>query len=216
MRVTVRWSAELQNPAQGCQDRTGLAAHVQAAGPLPHRREGRISHGCSSHANRRATGAVRRPAPPGDLLPWSWAEQRLVAARTYWIATTRPDGRPHCRPVWGVWSPDGFWFSTGSLARHNLAASPQITVHLESGDQVVIVEGDAAAVTGADRLQGFLAAYNPKYDWDAAATDEGVTDSAGAAGPAYQVRPRVVFGWDADMRAPTRWSFADPTTSQTP
>ena len=30
------------------------------------------------------------PAPPGELLPWSWAEQRLVAARTYWIATTRP------------------------------------------------------------------------------------------------------------------------------
>ena len=52
------------------------------------------------------------PAPPGDLLPWSWAEQQLVTARTYWIATTRPDGRPHCRPVWGVWLPDGFWFST--------------------------------------------------------------------------------------------------------
>ena len=122
------------------------------------------------------------PAPPGDLLPWSWAQQQLVAARNYWIATTRPDGRPHCRPVWGVWLADGFWFSTGSLARHNLAANPQITVHLESGDQVVIVEGVAAAVTGAGRLQAFLAAYNPKYDWDAAATDDGVTDSAGLPG----------------------------------
>ena len=156
------------------------------------------------------------PAPPGELLPWSWAEQQLVAARNYWIATTRPEGRPHCRPVWGVWLPDGFWFSTGSLARHNLAANPQITVHLESGNQVVILEGVAAAVTGASRLQAFLAAYNPKYDWDAAATDDEVTDSAGATGPAYRVRPRVVFGWDADMRAPTRWSFADSTTSQTP
>ena len=104
------------------------------------------------------------PAPPAELLPWFWAEQRLVAARTYWIATTRPDGRPHCRPVWGVWLTDGFWFSTGSLAKHNLVANPQITqitLHLESGDQVVIVEGVAAAVTGAGRLQGFLAAYNP-------------------------------------------------------
>lgn len=78
------------------------------------------------------------PAPPGDLLPWSWAEQQLVTARTYWIATTRPDGRPHCRPVWGVWLPDGFWFSTGSLARHKVAANPQISMHLERGDQVVI------------------------------------------------------------------------------
>jgi Pyridoxamine 5'-phosphate oxidase len=153
------------------------------------------------------------PAPPGELLPWSWAEQRLVAARHYWIATTRPDGRSHTRPVWGVWLPDGFWFSTGSLARHNLATNPQITLHLERGDQVVIVEGVAATVTGARRLQGFLAAYNSKYDWDATASDDGVIDSPGAAvTPLYQVRPRVVFGWDADLRAPTRWSFTDPTT----
>ena len=121
--------------------------------------------------------------------------------------------------MWGVWLTDGFWFSTGSLAKHNLVANPQITqitLHLESGDQVVIVEGVAAAVTGAGRLQGFLAAYNPKYDWDAVVIDDEVTDSAGAAGPAYRVRPRVVFGWDADMRAPTRWSFPDPTTTPTP
>jgi hypothetical protein len=87
---------------------------------------------------------------------------------------------------------------------------------LESGDRVLILEGVAAAVTEAGRLQAFLDAYNPKHDWDAAATDEGVTDSAGAVGPAYRVRPRVAFGWDVDMRAPTRWSFTDSTTSLTP
>jgi hypothetical protein len=98
------------------------------------------------------------------------------------------------------------------LARHNLAANPQLTVHLERGDQVVIVEGVAAAVTGASTLRAFVAAYNRKYDWGAAATDEGFIDSAGAAvTPVYRVRPRVVFGWDADLRAPTRWSFADAT-----
>jgi hypothetical protein len=150
------------------------------------------------------------PAPPGEVLPWSWAEQRLVVARNYWIATTRPDGSPHCRPIWGVWLPDGFWFTTGSLARHNLVANPQITVHLESGNQVVILEGAAAVVAGG--LQAFLAAYNAKYDWDAATTNDEITDSSGAVGPAYRVRPRVVFGWDTDMRAPTRWSFAVGTS----
>jgi hypothetical protein len=55
---------------------------------------------------------------------------------------------------------------------------------------------------GLGRLRAFLAAYNRKHGWDAAATDEGVVDSAGAAvTPAYRVRPRVVFGWDADLRA---------------
>jgi hypothetical protein len=75
---------------------------------------------------------------------------------------------------------------------------------------MVILEGVAAAVTGADRLHGFVAAYNPKYSWDVVVTDDQVTDSAGAAGPAYRVRPQVVFGWDAEMRAPTRWSFDPP------
>ena len=32
-------------------------------------------------------------------LDWSHAEQRLKRARSYWIATTRPDGTPHAVPV---------------------------------------------------------------------------------------------------------------------
>jgi hypothetical protein len=54
------------------------------------------------------------------------------------------DGRTLDR-CWGVWLADGFWFSTGSLARHNLAANPQITLHLKRGDQVMIVDGDDLA-----------------------------------------------------------------------
>jgi hypothetical protein len=37
-------------------------------------------------------------------------------------------------------------------------------MHLEYGNQVVILEGVGAAVTGAAMLQAFLAAYNSKYD----------------------------------------------------
>ncbi|WP_274560797.1 pyridoxamine 5'-phosphate oxidase family protein [Streptomyces spiramyceticus] len=143
----------------------------------------------------------------GELLPWTWAVERLAAARTYWIATTRPDGRPHTRPVWGVWLEDGFWFSTGSVARLSLPRNPEISVHLDDGDRPVIVEGTAEAVSEVRALARFVAAYNPKYDWDIAATDDGVADGSGAAGPAFRVRPRLVFGWDSDMRAPTRWRF---------
>ncbi|MGH9250348.1 MAG: pyridoxamine 5'-phosphate oxidase family protein [Acidimicrobiales bacterium] len=60
-----------------------------------------------------------------------------MAARNLWIATTRRDGRPDCRPVWGAWLRNGFWFSTGSLARRNLAANPQITVHLRDGHRLI-------------------------------------------------------------------------------
>ncbi len=29
-------------------------------------------------------------APPGDLLPWAWAQQRRAAARNYWILPGPP------------------------------------------------------------------------------------------------------------------------------
>ncbi|MEU5957346.1 pyridoxamine 5'-phosphate oxidase family protein [Streptomyces sp. NPDC047525] len=149
------------------------------------------------------------PMPPGELLPWTWAAERLTTARTYWIATTRPDGRPHTRPVWGVWLEDGLWFSTGSVARHNLPGNPEITVHLDDGDRPVIVEGTGEAVVGVRELTRFVTAYNPKYEWDVAATEEGVEDGSGAAGPVFRVRSRLVFGWDSDLRAATRWRFPE-------
>jgi len=42
------------------------------------------------------------PTHTEGLLPWSFALERLEKARNYWVATTRPDGRPHTVPVWGV------------------------------------------------------------------------------------------------------------------
>lgn len=81
------------------------------------------------------------------MLPWRWAAERLAAARTYWIATTRLDGRPHSRPVWGVRLAGALHFSTGSLAAGNLRANPEIIVHLDSGSEVVILEGAAEPVT---------------------------------------------------------------------
>ena len=102
-------------------------------------------------------GGELEPAP----LPWGWAVERLTDARHYWISTTRTDGRPHSRPVWGVWVDDSFCFSTGSLAAGNLTRSPEICVNVENDrGEAVIVEGvadvvdDAAtAAAGARRLQ---------------------------------------------------------------
>lgn len=141
-------------------------------------------------------------------LPWRWATKRLEAARTYWIATTRPDGRPHVRPVWGIWLDNAFLFSTGSLAARNLASQPAITVHLESSEEVVIVEGAAEVAQGDELLQRVGALYDAKYQWD----DSGSDDD-----PFYVVHPQVVFGWvegstgedggAAFHGTATRWQF---------
>lgn len=141
------------------------------------------------------------------LLPWAWAAERLSRPRNYWVATTRPSGRPHCRPHWGVWLEDGFWFCTASQAAGNLAANPQVSVHLESGTEVVILEGVAEQATARDDLERFVGAYNAKYDHTARVSGDEIADADGEIGPAYRVRPRVVYGWQAEMRDPTRWTF---------
>lgn len=142
-------------------------------------------------------------------LPWAWASTRLQEGRRYWIATTRPDGRPHSRPVWGVWQDGRLFFSTGSLAARNLPGNPEITVHTENGGEVVIVEGRAEAVSEQAVIDRFAAAYNRKYLWD--------VDPQAMPGTLYAVVPRVVFGWISDDSGldggasfhgtATRWRF---------
>lgn len=136
-------------------------------------------------------------------LPWSWAEERLIASRNYWISTTRPDGRPHAMPVWGVWLDDALYFSTaaGSTKARNLARDPRCTATTEYAGEAVIVEGVAEIVTDEDTLARFKTAYDPKYDWDMDVN----------TGPIYSVRPTVAFGFtesaDSFQKTATRWRF---------
>jgi pyridoxamine 5'-phosphate oxidase-like protein len=91
----------------------------------------------------------------GGLLPWSWAEERLIRGWNYWITTTRPDGRPHLMPVWGLWREGAFWFSTGekTVKARNLAANPNCVVAADRADEAVIVEGRAEWVPAGEPLK---------------------------------------------------------------
>lgn len=139
----------------------------------------------------------------GELLPWSWVVERLERSRNYFISTTRPDGRPHSMPVWGVWLNDAFWFNTGSRSRkvRNLATNAQCVITTEGADECAIVEGEAQRVTDAGDLARFVDAYRAKYDWSLAES----------ADPTFVVRPRVVFGFveaaDRFAKTATRWRF---------
>jgi PPOX class probable F420-dependent enzyme len=122
-------------------------------------------------------------------LDFGWAEGRLAAARNYWVCTTRPDGRPHAMPVWGLWHGGAVVFSTDpdSVKGRNLAASAAITVHLESGDEVVVVEGRAERVTGPDLGESFVDAYEGKYGHR--------LDPDDPAFGFYRVAPDRVLAW---------------------
>lgn len=142
---------------------------------------------------------------PHEFLPFSHAEQRLAKSRNYWICTSRPDGRPHSIPVWGFWIDGTLFFGTARSARkaQNLAHNPAISVHLESGDDVVILEGTAVEVDPTDKpiLKKLDAASRTKYKMPMMIIPESVV---------YSVSPRVVLAWtekDFPNNA-TRWEFA--------
>jgi PPOX class probable F420-dependent enzyme len=122
------------------------------------------------------------------LLRWSWATERLTRARNYWVTTTRPDGKPHAMPVWGLWSEEAFYFSSSPESRkaRNLASNPSTVVHLESGDEVVIVEGDAVQVTDSALLRRLSEDYSRKYELEVSFTD---------GRPLHAVQPRVAYAW---------------------
>ncbi len=106
------------------------------------------------------------PAEEGaGLLPYAWAEERLAAAHNYWVCTVTPSGQPHAAPVWGVWHVGAFYFGTGESSRkgRNLAANPQAVLHLESGDEVVIIEGIVEPVSDPALLAVLDKAYQAKY-----------------------------------------------------
>jgi general stress protein 26 len=142
--------------------------------------------------------------PRKQYLPFSHAEDRLTKSRNYWICTSRPDGRPHSIPVWGFWLDGALYFGTSRSSRkaRNLARNAAVSIHLDSGDDVVILEGTAVEVDLSDTPSAMKldAASRAKYKMPLMVTPEVVL---------YSVRPRRVLAWtekDFPNNA-TRWEF---------
>ena len=133
------------------------------------------------------------------MLEWEWATERLAGARNYWITTTKPDGAPHAAPVWGLWFDGAIVFSTSRASRkgRNLARDPRVAVHLESGDDVVIVEGEVREFAPDNRLAD---EYEAKYAFRPELDGNGLW---------LRVTARVAYAWlESDyQRTATRFVF---------
>jgi hypothetical protein len=148
---------------------------------------------------------------------WPRAREHLEEApATYWLATVRPDGRPHVRPVLAVWVEGGLYFCAGERTRKakNLALKSHCAVTVEQEPLDLVVEGIAAKVRDADRLQRVADAYASTYEWHVTVRDGAFHDTEGAptAGPppydVYEVTPTTAFGFGTDESlSPTRWDF---------
>ena len=155
-----------------------------------------------------APGYGIKPAAPETMIAWSAVVERLVAARNYWVCTVSPNGRPHAAPVWGLWTDDALYFGTDTASRkgRNLAENPELVVHLESGDDVVILEGRVELTDDPATVRPVMAAYAAKYAMPLA-DFEALTSSL------YRLRPRVAFAWlEASFPdTATRFRFDDGT-----
>ena len=148
------------------------------------------------------------PEGQGELLPWQHARERLRAARNYWIATAHPDCRPHVTPVWGVWLDNRLYFDGSPETRRgrNIAANPAIVVHLENGEDVVIVEGAARQLTSPPRTltTRLSQGYKEKYASSGYAPEPDTWDQGGL----YEMQPRKALAWTQFPNDCTRWIFS--------
>lgn len=128
-------------------------------------------------------------------LSWGEVAERLAGARNYWLSSTSPDGAPHAAPVWGVVVGDVPYLYSERRTRkaRNLAADPRLVVHLESGDDVVIVRGTVADLGHPGQVPDVVAALAAKYA--SPADRQYLPDAEPAFDVVYAVRPQSAMMW---------------------
>jgi hypothetical protein len=147
--------------------------------------------------------------PPN--IEWTDVLARLASARNYWLSTVGRNGGPHAVPVWGA-ALDGtlYLYSERRTAKaRNLAADPRVVLHLESGDDVVIVHGALHDVGQPSDQPAVVRALAGKYTRP---EDVGYLPSSGASfDVVYALRPPAALLWRLDDESSYRRWTADST-----
>jgi hypothetical protein len=152
-------------------------------------------------------------------IPWSRAKQQLEAPAsenvTHFLATVRPDGRPHVAGVGALWVDDRFFFVSGAGTRksQNLAERADCVISIKLADLDLIVEGTATKVTDEATLQRLAKLYDAQ-GWPVTVKDDAFTApySAPSAGPPpwdlYEFTATTAFGVaTAEPHGAMRWDF---------
>ena len=152
--------------------------------------------------------------PDVSATGWDQARASWKAAQIYWLATVRPDGRPHVTPLISVWHDGAVYFCTGPGERkaRNLTSNANVvlttgTNELEQGLDLVI-EGVAAELRDDAQLQRVADAYVQKYgrQWHFDVRD-GAFFGGGGRAIVYQVTPVTAFWFTKGAFSQTRWTF---------
>lgn len=150
------------------------------------------------------------PETTDGQLPWSDVEPRLVRSMHYWLSSVRPDGTPHSVPRWGVWLDGKFWYDGAPSTRHtrNVEKNPAVTLTLESGTEVVIIEGDSVATRAdPDDLGARLSEAFTKYKDSGYSPGPDSWSSEEDGGGLRVITPRRAMAWFDFPKDCTRFRF---------
>jgi PPOX class probable F420-dependent enzyme len=142
----------------------------------------------------------------GGFVSWESVDLRLGAARSIWLATTRPDGRPHTVPVWFLWDGGTVHFTAdpGSQKGANLSSQSWTVLHLGDGDDVIILEGRCGVVTDQDAVRHVETRYGAKYIEPV----KGVSARVPTGWAVYKVDVERVIAWSyGNMASRTDWTI---------
>ena len=93
-------------------------------------------------------------------LPWSRPRDLLAGGSagpgtSFFLGTSRPDGRPHAAGIGALWEDGELYFTSGPGTRkaRNLAANPACTISVRLDGIDLVLEG--AATRAVDRPTGW-------------------------------------------------------------
>jgi hypothetical protein len=148
---------------------------------------------------------------PHDLL----AGRSPQPDTSFFIGTSRPDGRPHAAGVGALWVDGDLYFPSGPGTRksRNLAGNPACTISVRLEGIDLVLEGEASRITDPGTLERTAALYRDG-GWPAEVEGDAITApySAPAAGPPpwhlYRFRFHTAIGTaTAEPYGAMRWRF---------
>lgn len=166
---------------------------------------------------------ARFSSPGAEPQPWEAAQRTVSGAELYWLATVRPDGRPHVTPLLAVWMDERLHFCTGPAEQKakNLEANDHcalLTGSNVTGGLDVVVEGRAVRLTDEGTLRRLAGAYEDKYgsDWRFTVADgafrhgeESLRGDDPGTAIVFTVAPEKALGFGkGDVYSQTRWRFS--------
>lgn len=145
---------------------------------------------------------------PKRKLAWEVVRQDLENASTYWVASTRPDGRPHVVPRDGIWLDDSWYYggSPQTVHNQNIGNNPNLVMHIGDGLKAIIVEGEVHhIIPDKETAEQLAEASNRKY------SHYGLNATADTylSGGVWALKARRIMAWTNLPENATRFRFLD-------